>query len=237
MDKFTVSEKLKSDYENYYNGGSEWRRLSAAEKVANIIKLCSPYPHHTILDIGSGEGSVLARLSAQDFGENLHALEISSSAVEAIKKRDIPSLVECRLFDGYDIPYSDDRFDLVILSHVVEHLEYPRRLIRESARTGRILFIEVPLEDNLRLGSEYHPDGVGHINFYSPRTIRKLIQTCDLEILDQSVSNFSFSAYRYLFGPGAGLRYFFKQAALKAIPALAPYLWTYHCALICRKTG
>ena len=207
--------------------------MSAVEKVNNIVNLCSAYPHDSILDIGAGEGSVLEGLAIQGFGENLYALEVSGSAVSAIRERNIPSLIECRSFDGYNITYDDHRFDLVILSHVLEHLEYPRRLIREASRVGWVIFVEVPLEDNRRLGMDYRPDSVGHINFYSPRTIRRLIQTCDMEILSQTVTNFSYSAYRHMFGSKALLRYLPKELLLRVMPKLATRRWTYHCSIVC----
>ncbi len=235
MDKFTISENVKSGYEDFYDGESEWRRLSAVEKVDNIVNLCSAHSHDRILDIGAGEGSVLAGLANQGFGKELYALEVSGSAVAAIEERNITPLIECRVFDGYNIPYDASRFDLVVLSHVLEHLEYPRRLIQEAARVGRMIFVEVPLEDNRRLGMDYRPDKVGHINFYSPRTIRRLLQTCDLEVLSQSVTNFSYPAYRHMFGSKALLKYLPKELLLKIAPGRATRYWTYHCALICRK--
>jgi SAM-dependent methyltransferase len=236
MNKFTISENVKSGYDDFYDGESEWRRLSAVEKIDNIVNLCSAYPHDGILDIGAGEGSVLAGLANRGFGKELYALEVSDSAVSAIEERNIAPLIECSIFDGYNIPYDDKRFDLVILSHVLEHLEYPRRLIREAARVGRMIFVEVPLEDNRRLSMDYRPDKVGHINFYSPRTIRRLIQTCDLEVISQSFNNFSYGSYRHMFGSKALLRYLPKELLLKLAPALATRFWTYHCALVCRAT-
>jgi ubiquinone/menaquinone biosynthesis C-methylase UbiE len=78
------------------------------------------YPHHSILEIGAGEGSILQKLRELNYAQALYALEISESGIEAIQKRNIPDLIECKLYDGYEVPYSDKRFDLAILSHVLE---------------------------------------------------------------------------------------------------------------------
>jgi hypothetical protein len=43
------------------------------------------------------------------------------------------NLAEARTYDGYRIPYGDKRFDLAVLSHVVEHLEHPRLLLYEAS--------------------------------------------------------------------------------------------------------
>lgn len=234
-DNLSMSDKLKTNYEDFYEGESEWRRLGAVDKANNIISLCSSYPHRMILEIGAGEGAILQRLADLGFGEALYGLEISASGVKAISQRSIKALIECRLFDGYTIPYEDKKFDLAILSHVVEHLEYPRRLLYEASRVAHFVFVEVPLEDNLRLKKDFVFDHVGHINFYSSKTIRQLLQSCDLEVLSQVVRHASFPLYQYQYGSKAWLRYLPKKFLLRLAPQLAPYLWTYHSALVCRK--
>jgi SAM-dependent methyltransferase len=234
-DHLSVSDKLKANYEDFYDGESEWRRLGAVDKANNIISLCSSYPHRMILEIGAGEGAILQRLAELGFGEALYGLEISTSGINAIHQRNIKTLVECRLFDGITIPYNQNRFDLAILSHVVEHLEYPRRLLYEASRVARSVFVEVPLEDNLRLKNDFVFDHVGHINFYSPKTIRQLVQSCNLEVLSQVVSHSSYALYQYQYGSKAWLRYLPKELLLRLAPKLAPHLWTYHSALVCRK--
>lgn len=236
MKSISVNRKLQATYDNYYNGKSQWRRLSAIDKANNIITLCSAYPHKTILEVGSGEGSILKRLSDLQFGEALYSLEISKSAVETISKINIKSLVECKIFDGYNIPYEDKKFDLVILSHVIEHLEYPRKMIYEACRVARFLFVEVPLEYNIKLKKDFVLTNMGHINFYSPKTIRGLLQTCNLEVLHQVVTNPSYKVYRYMNNTIISImKYTFKELMLKIMPGVATFLWTYHSSLICRE--
>jgi ubiquinone/menaquinone biosynthesis C-methylase UbiE len=235
MKEISVSARLKANYDEYYEGQLEWRALGAIDKANNIISLCRRHPHATLLDIGAGEGALLNRLSESAFGDRLHALEISETGVEIIRQRNIKGMVECKLFDGYNIPYEDNQFDLAILSHVVEHLEYPRRLLYEASRVAKHLFVEVPLEDNFRLKPDFVFDRVGHINFYSPKTIRRLIQTCDLEVLSQVVTNPSCKSYEFSSGRKGVANYLIKELTLRVAPRVAPSLWTYHCSLVCQK--
>jgi len=193
-----TSEKLKNNYENYYeDGDSEWRRLGALGKVDNIVSLCSGLSRHSVLEVGAREGSILMRLSELCFAEELFAVEISPSGVKAINNKKIPRLIECKLFDGYHIPYSNDRFDIAILSHVIEHVEHPRQLLYEVSRVAKYIFIEVPLEDTLRLSDDFVFNKVGHINFYSPKTIRRLIQSSNLIVLNQILTNPPKATYTY----------------------------------------
>jgi ubiquinone/menaquinone biosynthesis C-methylase UbiE len=236
MKRIAVSEYLKGNYEGYYeDGDSEWRRLGALGKADNIVHLCKSLPQDSVLEIGAGEGSVLKRLSELNFGNNLYAIEISSSGVETIKKKEIPQLVECMVFDGYHVPYKDDKFDIAILSHVIEHVEHPRQLINEASRVAKFLFVEVPLEHTIRLSNNFFFDKVGHINFYSLKTIKRFLQSCGLIILGQIVANPPKATYRYLKGTKGLINYYTKKFLIQFFPGIAPSLFTYHAALMCGK--
>ena len=232
MNKITLSNHLKNNYEDYYDGDSEWRRIGAIAKADNIITLCRELPQNSIIEIGAGEGSILKRLSDLEFGKELYTLEISSSGIEAIKNKRIPHLVEWKLFDGYNIPYENNRFDIAILSHVIEHVEYPRLLLYEVSRIAKYIFVEVPLEDNIRLKKDYIFNELGHINFYSPKTFRRLIQTCNLEVLKQTITNQSKAALIYQYGKKGLLKYYIKEYLLRSMPGIATKIFTYHSSIV-----
>lgn len=237
MEKFAISEKVKQFYNDFYDGPSEWRRLGAIDKSDNIIKLCNKYPHNSILEIGSGEGSVLQRLSDLEFPNKMFSLEISENAVEITNRRKIKSLIECKLFDGCNIPYEDNSFDLAILTHVLEHVEQPGQILLEAGRVAPCVFVEVPLEDNKRLKKEAAFSKSGHINFYSVKTIIELIQNSGFHILVQIITNSSYKIYKFQYGAIGILRYLMKETALKIFPSrVAAALFTYNCSLLCRKT-
>jgi SAM-dependent methyltransferase len=240
-----VRKDLQDLYDHAYDGSEAgWRWLGALDKAQSVVSLASELAPASILEIGAGEGSVLQRLSELAFGQRLYAAEISASAVELIRQREIPRLVECTRFDGYRIPYADRQFDLVILSHVIEHVENPRLLLYEASRLGNRVLVEVPTEDNLAaewtMGQNYRPDGVGHINFFSPRTIRLLLQTCELTVLKERVYTPSRAIHdaseqragtRFKLGTA---KYLVKRALLASTPGLATRLLTYHCAFLCQ---
>lgn len=236
MNEFEVSERLATRYDHYYDDGvSRWRRSGAVDKAGNIVRLCEGLSIRTLIEIGAGEGSILQRLSELSFAPELHALEISASGVAAIEKRDIPGLRECTRFNGRDIPYEDNRFDLAVLSHVIEHVEHPRALLYEAMRVARYVFVEVPLEDTIRLPRDFTLDGVGHINFYSPRTIRQLLQSCGLEVMRQETTNPSRQNYVLRMGKRGALVYYVKEYLLMLFPRVATTIFTYHSSLICES--
>lgn len=83
---FSVHESLLQNYDAYYDGNSEWRRLGALDKAKNIQALCADITHRKVLEIGAGEGSILQVLADERFAESLYALEISASAVGVIRE-------------------------------------------------------------------------------------------------------------------------------------------------------
>jgi ubiquinone/menaquinone biosynthesis C-methylase UbiE len=237
MNEIKISDHLKNNYETYYEDGREyeWRRIAALGKADNIVSLCSSLPRSSILEIGAGEGAILSRLSELSFGEEYYAIEISPSGVEAIKNRRISRLVECKLFDGYHVPYDNDRFDIAIMSHVIEHVEHPRQLLYEASRVAKYVFIEVPLEDMNRSSKDFVFNKVGHINFYSPRTIRWLIQSSNLRVLSQITTNPRKESYMSQKGRKGLINYYIKQILLDALPSLATKLFCYCGALVCER--
>jgi len=233
-----VIDQIQSHYDDYYTAErlSEWRRLGAIGKAENIVALCKPFPHSSIVDIGCGDGAVLKALEALNFGDSVYGLEISRSGLEALQQKGVENLVDARKFDGYNIPYPDDHFDLAVLSHVVEHVENPRQLITEAARVARILFVEVPLEHTLRLSLDYRRDKTGHINFYEKKTIRRLVQTCGLEVLEQKITDTSPDLLVHQYGQIGYMRHFARRLGLILLPWLAQHFFVYHSALVCRRT-
>ncbi|MGA3200001.1 MAG: class I SAM-dependent methyltransferase [Halobacteriota archaeon] len=243
MKSASVSKPLKTFYDEYYgadyttDGRLDLRWLDSFDKARNITSLCDTVQHARILDIGCGDGAVLKRLSDEEFGRQFYGLEISPTGLALTKKRAIKNLVECKLYDGYQIPYGDDQFDLAVLSHVVEHLEHPRMLLREARRVATHVFLEVPLEDHLRQKRDYFStdDVEGHINPYSLKTVRWLVQTCGFEIVRQTVTIPSFEVYHRKMGAKMFFLYPPFKLAGQLVPGVATKIFTYHCAILCRR--
>ncbi len=233
-----ASPDLRRHYDAYYDAGaSEWRRLGALAKAENLVALCASLPHASVLEIGAGEGALLARLAVLGFGERLVAAEISRSGARAIRARRIANLASPVRFDGGTLPFADAQFDLAVLSHVLEHAEHPRRLLAEAARVAHTVFIEVPLEDTWRLPREFTPDPVGHINFFSPRSLRRFVQTCGLAVLAERVAPQAREAMVFRSGARGALAHALKRLGLRIAPALATRLFSYHGALLCRRVA
>jgi len=229
----TISATLKKHYEQGYANysGQEWRALGAVNKSANIRELCQSVQHESILEIGAGDGAVLESLRKNNFGSEWRALEISDSAVALLKDRGFQSEV----FDGHHLALADKSVDLVVMSHVVEHLEDPRSLLVEAARVGRHVCVEVPLEHTVRLKDENVFNPVGHINFYTARTARMLLYSVGYEVIATRLDNPSRSVLTYSKGRWKGTFIWgIRELGLRLMPGLASKIFCYHYAMLAK---
>jgi len=229
-----VSEEIRSHYDSYYGDPrlARWRSLGAIDKAQNVLALCGDLGVRTLIDIGCGDGAVSNALALRGFAVNRFGVDISQSAISDARRKNIANTT-FDVFDGATIPVLEGHFDLAVLSHVVEHLEYPRVLIREARRVAKHVFLEVPCEHTIRLPRDFTADSVGHINFYTPKTIRRLVQTCGLTVDRELVTGSSLPLLLYqrpLFGY---LQYALRATALAVVPTIAPAIFVYHSALLC----
>ncbi|OCK58348.1 class I SAM-dependent methyltransferase [Bradyrhizobium sp. LMTR 3] len=232
------SLELRAFYEDYYNEAvSQKRSIAAKQTVDHILSLCGTASLGKVLDVGAGDGAVLAEIERRTMTTELHAVEISSSGIDRIRGRNLKGLKSVQEFDGYKLPFDDDTFDTALAVHVLEHVEHERMFLRELARVSRICYVEVPLEHTFRLQRSIQLSRpYGHLNFYTLETFENLLSTAGLSPL--SVTTFSNSADYEIFlsGPFLGrAKHFVRSSALKLLPRLAPDLFVYLCGALCQR--
>jgi methionine biosynthesis protein MetW len=190
MTEQIISGNVKTAYDEFYNKHDEaWRMLGAKYKAQHIIDVCKGHNFKKVLEVGAGDGSILKFLADQNFAPEYHAVEISESGVAHILSRNINDLLSVQLFDGYKLPFEDNSFDLVILSHVLEHVEHERMLLREIKRVANHCIIEVPLDYRQGVDKKIkHFLAYGHINVYTPTSLRYLLRTEGFEIINDLTS-------------------------------------------------
>ncbi|WP_448701695.1 class I SAM-dependent methyltransferase [Mucilaginibacter sp. AW1-3] len=179
MQQDIISENVKTAYNSFYEEHDKgWRLLGAKYKAQRIIGISKGRVFNNILEVGAGDGSILKLLSDSGFAQQYSAVEISESGVERIRSLNIPQLKTVQVFDGYHLPFGDEEFDLVILSHVLEHVEHERMLLRELRRVAKMCLIEVPKDYRYGVDNRLqHFLGYGHINMYTPTLLRYLLLT------------------------------------------------------------
>ncbi len=94
-----------------------------------------------VLDLGCGEGELMAYLEAKK-GCNVRGIEISASKVRKAVARGL-SVYQGDINGGL-ADYPDQRFDYVVLSQTLQEAENPRGLLQEMVRIGRHAIVAFP---------------------------------------------------------------------------------------------
>jgi ubiquinone/menaquinone biosynthesis C-methylase UbiE len=231
-----VSAGLQGLYADYYSDASQtvWREACARDKARHIEALCRDLDPVSVLEVGCGEGAVLAELASIGLGRELHGVEISQSGVEATRARAIPRLSSIDVFNGYQLNFADQSIDLVYATHVLEHVEHERLFLQELARVGRHVFIEVPLENTLRVAGAIR-NKVGHINFYNRHTLTGMMQSVGLTVERLAVYDHPWEIHAFR---GSRLKALAKMAlrrtAIIGGSRLGEGIFVYHAAVLCR---
>jgi ubiquinone/menaquinone biosynthesis C-methylase UbiE len=141
-----------------------------------------------ILDIGFGDGQLLLNL-AQKSNFNLFGIDISQKNIEKTKKEFINKnlKIDLRLGKIDKIPFEDEKFDLVIASEVLEHLndkELKKGLkeVKRVLKKKGIFLATLPANENLKDNLCFCPKcnnifhRWGHKQSFDKEKLKKLLE-------------------------------------------------------------
>jgi SAM-dependent methyltransferase len=115
------------------------RKRVLAAALAQIIP-----PHSRVLDVGSGDGSIAARIQKLGTGLTIEGIDVLVRDDTAIPVQS---------YDGVQIPYDDDSMDVVLFVDVLHHTPDPQILLHEAARVAkRCVIIKDHHRDGLLAG-------------------------------------------------------------------------------------
>jgi SAM-dependent methyltransferase len=156
---FSDSNNTQEDYNNYYLKFNNYQQQvycpDKDQRCANFIfENINRNENKTLLDYGTGNG-VLANLLSKEF------------SVE--------------MFD-IDMEKNTKKYDLLVLSHVLEHIYDVNNFIKEISKNIKedkgLLYIEIPNADFYKEFTNICPlqeVNIEHINFFSKYALNKLL--------------------------------------------------------------
>ena len=234
-----VSDKIADMYSGYYADGQvrEKREITARQTMRHISAMFGNQQLASLIDVGAGDGAVLAEIDRSNIAKEIHAVEISASGCEAIRSRSLRRICSIRQFDGYSIDAPDASYSAGIAVHVLEHVEHERTFLAELVRVCNKVYIEVPLELTMRTDRSIALSGpYGHINFYTPTTFRNLLVTAGLKVLQLQVFANSLDYEILLSGKLKGVaKHLSRIGLLRAMPSMAPFFLTYLAGAVCTR--
>ena len=185
-------------YKTQLHAEAKWLRIGAIEKARSIQLLLSrnAIRPRTLLELGCGTGAVISECKRLELASEFHAIDYSSEAIKYLESQQLG--IHCAVADITDPNFElKQRFDTVVLSHVIEHLEEPSQFLQTVIQKVpfRYLIVEVPLEDlwlssalwrfrSSVLRANRKSNVPGHVQFFSRKSARELLSNASLILKD-----------------------------------------------------
>jgi SAM-dependent methyltransferase len=188
----------------YQQTGHAWQKSNALAHLREIERL---HPEKgRLLELGCSSGILLeaAQLSGWDVA-GIDPSALSSRGTETDRRLKIE---RTSLFDA---PFVEKSFDFVFAASVIEHLTDPKRYLKKLASLlrpgGGILIAALPnvRSFTIMLGIDRyignHPPG--HLQFFSRRTIRLLLESTGFESVRTRIHGMPETVLEIFFGTAA----------------------------------
>lgn len=176
-----VSEKtLEAYYENSYLNLNEQQineyklqQSRQSESQINYInEICGNPEFTNVLDYGASLGELAGKLKS--ISEHVYVTENNSRFIDFLKQSGMFSVLnENNLFSTH----FEDCFDLVTISHVLEHVPDPISLLDNfSLILKEHGYLMVDLPNELQLLKEYNFQAFGHLHYFTIDSFQEMIK-------------------------------------------------------------
>lgn len=193
--------KVADDWDGHWASFDESASMNPAQHYRHrlVVDAGRAYRPRRLLDIGSGQGDLLERVSRTLPMVQLFGLELSQTGVDRTFLK-VPK-ADVRCVDLLDAESSsriaDIRADVAICCEVLEHLDDPLAFLRAATAglaPGATLIVTVPggpRSDFDRL--------IGHRRHYTPSSLRRLLQSAGFIVTRVDRAGFPFfNLYRFV---------------------------------------
>jgi SAM-dependent methyltransferase len=169
---------VSTNWDKIWNDLSYGMSLNPAREVRydailNSIKCGS------VLDYGAGDGDLVIKL--RKLGHNVKGVEMSLEGIRIGNKKARELGFDELLFPLNDEVVYGTKFDNIILSEILEHLEYPAILLNDLTKSLNIdgqLIITVPAGP-----ISYFDRFIGHFRHYNRKSLASEIQNANLDLI------------------------------------------------------
>lgn len=191
-----VIEQVPVDY--YQSGVKKnvLQRIWHTQKLRVILGLLPKSPK-AILDVGCASGWFLSKISERHPKSSCHGIDVYTEGISYAKKT--YRHIEFKVGDAHAIPYKAEKFDVVVCTEVLEHVDDPKDVLLEIKRvlkkngeaiieldTGSLLFTIVWYLWRKYQGKVWND---AHLHIFSVKKLEQLIIDCGFEVERKQVFN------------------------------------------------
>lgn len=185
---------------DYYQKGIEKNSLQKmwhTNKLNSILELFDFSPK-TILDVGCASGWFLSKLLEKFPDSKCYGIDLYDKAITYGKKQ-YPA-IRFKIADAHDLPFEDKKFDLVVCTEVLEHVDNPKGVLLEIKRvlknqglaiveldSGSFLFSLVWFLWRKLHGRVWNH---AHLHSFNSKRLEAMIRLCGFTIITKKKFNF-----------------------------------------------
>ncbi len=150
-------------------------------KIPNLLEvLPKNFVYSSIAEIGCATGEIIGTFPGADIKHRV-GFDISPLNIRVAQQR-FPKVT----FRAGDFRSSIEKFDLVILSDILEHIPDEVEFLRDAAQIAKVVLVNLPLEKCFMfLFRQYGPDDTsGHLRNYSLSDGLQLLENAGLSIIN-----------------------------------------------------
>lgn len=189
-------EELYSYYEGYMGRPRSeiYAELNTRRQRELLGWLSTFVSGRDLLDVGCGTGHLVD--TALDTGWHARGIDLAVPAIEICASHALP----CERVDFFDAVFDETRFDVIVMSELIEHVPNPRDFLVRACdllQPDGILYLTTPNFGALsrRLAGEYwrpiHPE---HLSYFDVASFRRLAASTGLRIEHIQTRNFAFDS-------------------------------------------
>ncbi len=153
-----------------------------SQRAARLWKKMSRFvdrPGMRVLDFGGDDGRLVVPFA--EHGCDCFVVDYAPQSVDQVT----------RLGATLDDLGEEERFDIVVCSHVIEHVADPHETLmqlRDRMTDGGAIYVEVPME--IWKQPPLHEEPVTHVNFFTVESLRTLLQRAGLQPLSVKLEDY-----------------------------------------------
>jgi len=172
-------------FEVYNSQNHPWRKQSQ-DFILDFVQ-----PEQTVLDLGCARGEITHVIAEK--AKNTIGVDHSQEFIDIAQKNYRQENLEFLCLDAVDyLKNTDKKFDILILSHILEHIDEPKAFLENFKNFFRYIYVEVPDFDGTPLNHYHYRKDLDlpliysdndHVSEFDRYELQDLFKQCDLKIL------------------------------------------------------
>lgn len=192
IDKKDISKKAFDKQALNYD--FDKKGYHARKQYNNILGKVDKLKFTNVLDVGFGTGEILRQIIKKYPNKNYYGIDISEKMLEKAHEK-LQDKAKLSLGDSENLPYKDNKFDLILCNDSFHHYPNPIKAMKELFRVlkpGAYLILSdyyKPFFIRFIMNSFIYFSKDGDVKIYSKSETQHFLKNAGFKIIDTEILN------------------------------------------------